>query len=291
MGETLDHQALKRLAVAWLWRLGCRVVATEVQCPIARYRIDVAGWFDGDVGELLGRDAGPARDGGGLWSAAEGGRRRRPAGGPTTVIVECKQSRADFLRDGLDPEELLRERERLLRRRGEIEETKVKRYEPSLRRDGDTLFAGLDGWDFAKSRLASYRAVLRDLQRVDESLYGQTKFARFARYRLADRLFLFAPAGLVRPRELPERWGLVECHRRPLRRGRAEMAGGVDPADALPLRETAPAAPLAADPRRRERLLRTIAMAASREAVRRLVPREELGTAPARSDEEPPSGA
>ena len=283
MGETLDHQALKRLAVAWLWRLGCRVVATEVQCPIARYRIDVAGWFDREIDGLLQRGASGA---GTLFWSEEGGRRRAAAGkGHATIIIECKQSRADFLRDGDDPSELLATRERLLRRKAEIEETKVKRYEPTLRREGSSLFDGLDEWDFSKSRLASYRTVLRELQRVDEAIYGQTKFARFARYRLADRLILFTPAGMVRPRELPEHWGLVECHRRPLRREKAEMANGVDPLADLPLREAVPSAALSADPRRRERLFRTIAMAASREAVRRLVP--EARAMPQRADVQP----
>lgn len=279
MAETLDHQALKQLAVAWLWRLGCRVVATEVQCPISRYRVDVAGWFDRDISGLFDRAASGAADAGSLWWNADGERRRPSRSGmgeATTIIIECKQSRADFFRDGCDPSELLTARERLERRRREIEETKVKRYEPALCREGSSLFSGLDEWEFSKSKLASYRSVLRELQRVDDALYGQTKFARFVRYRLADRLLLFTPAGMVRPRELPERWGLIECHRRPLRRERETMAGGVDPMVELPLREQIKAPALGADPRRRERLFRTIAIAASRDAVRRIVPKEEL---------------
>lgn len=286
MGETLDHVALKRLAVAWLWRLGCRVVATEVRCPIGRYRIDVAGWFDRPMDGLMGGAAGrSAALGGSLWAAHEGsGRGKADATRTATVIIECKQSRADFLRDGSDPTELLAERDRLLRRRAEIEETKVKRYEPTLRREGSSLFEGLDEWDFEKSRMASYRAIVRELQKVDASIYGQTKFARFARYRLADRLVLFTPAGMIRPRELPEQWGLVECHRRPLRREKASMALGVDPLADLPLHETHQPPPLDAHPARRERLFRTIAMAASREAVRRVAP--EALTMP--TAEEPP---
>ncbi len=275
MAETLDHHALKRLAVAWLWRLGCRVVATEVLAPVGRYRVDVAGWFDRPVDGLLERSAAAATSASAasLWATHDGRARRDAARSEgATIIIECKQSRADFLRDGSDPDALLRERERLRRRKAEIEETKVKRFEPTLRKEGSSLFEGLEEWDFAKSRMASYRAVLRDLQRVDESLYGQTKFARFARYRLADRLVLFAPAGLIRPRELPEGWGLVECHRRPLRRERASMALGVDPLADLPLREGVMPPSLSADPRRRERLFRSIAIAASREAVRRVAP-------------------
>ena len=271
MAETLDHLALKRLAVAWLWRLGCRVVATEVQCPIGRYRIDVAGWFDRPIDGLLGR---VAKESASLWALGEGGRRSGARGPDSwrTVIIECKQSRADFLRDGSDPEELLRERDRLERKRHDFESLRVKRFEPELRREGSSLFSELDDWDFSKSKLASYRSVLRELQRVDEAIYGQTKFARFARYRLADRLVLFAPAGMIRVKELPTNWGLVECHRKPLRRGKADLAQGVDVLADLPLREQVAPPILASDPRRRERLFRTIAMAGSREAVRRVAP-------------------
>lgn len=44
--ETRAHCTLKMLAVEFLRSLGCQAVATEVSCPIARYRIDVAGYLD-----------------------------------------------------------------------------------------------------------------------------------------------------------------------------------------------------------------------------------------------------
>ena len=49
-GETIQHRELKRLAVEWLRRLGCSAVAVEVRCPLSRWRVDVAGWFEGDEG-------------------------------------------------------------------------------------------------------------------------------------------------------------------------------------------------------------------------------------------------
>jgi len=265
--ETPTHLALKRLAMAWLWRLGCRVLAAEVRDPIGRFRIDVAGWFDGPLppleGEFGGRDATP------LLTASEPPRRTRvrdPAGW-RTVIVECKRDRADLFRDAADPEALLRERDRLARKRAELEEERVKRFEPGLRRAGSSLFPELDEWDFDRSRLAPYRRTLRAIERVEEALYAETKFARFARYRLADRLVLFTPAGLVRPRELPAGWGLVECDRAPLRRHGERLAGGVAPGERLPLRLRVPPVELAAHPLRRERLFRSIAIAATRAAI------------------------
>ena len=56
--ESFAHLELKRLAVACLARLGCQAIATEVRCPISKYRIYVAGWLDHADGELL--DAGMA---------------------------------------------------------------------------------------------------------------------------------------------------------------------------------------------------------------------------------------
>ena len=76
-GETIQHLELKRLAVEWLRRMGCSAVATEVRCPISRWRVDVAfldEWHcaavcRGPPGDGLlpffaapgaGRDGGPA---------------------------------------------------------------------------------------------------------------------------------------------------------------------------------------------------------------------------------------
>jgi len=57
----------------------------------------VAGWFDG----------GNPGERGSLFTSAES---ERGADRARTVIIECKQSRSDFLRDDADREELLRVR-------------------------------------------------------------------------------------------------------------------------------------------------------------------------------------
>jgi hypothetical protein len=46
--ETREHLGLKDLATAWLISMGCRAVAHEVPCPVARFRVDAAGWADRD---------------------------------------------------------------------------------------------------------------------------------------------------------------------------------------------------------------------------------------------------
>jgi hypothetical protein len=208
--ETSTHRTLKQLAAAYLRRHGCQAIATEVRCPSSAYRVDVAGYRD---------TTGVPRE-------------RRPP--PTTVIVECKGARGDFLRDCGQRDALL--------------------HEPHLRVSGSSLFAELEEWDFSGSRMRGYRRVLRTIAGIERKLYGQTKFFTIARYRLADRLYLAAPRGMIKRGEIPPGWGLLEqC------------------ADGLRVEVEAPVQ--GCSPERRQRLLRNIAVAASRtvlasEAVR-----------------------
>lgn len=245
--ETVQHRELKHLAVEWLRRMGCSAIATEVRCPISRWRVDVAGWFDGGSGNP--GEHGPLFTRADAESGAERAR---------TVIIECKQSRSDFLRDDADREELLRARAHLESRRARIEEERVKPREPHLRRGGSALFPQLETWDFAASRIDSYRRVLRELRRIDKRLHGETKFGLLPRYRLADHLILFTPSGLIRRPELPRGWGLVEASGMRLRHPMPIEEGAP-----LPLSERIPSPALDSRVDRRVRLLRNIAVAAS----------------------------
>ncbi len=188
--ETIDHSALKSLAIAWLFSQRCRVVATEVTTAVPRWRVDAAGWREGGL-----RDE--------------------------SIAVECKQSRADFFRDDEQRDELVAERDRLLAKRRQLEESRLKVFEPHLCRRDESLFTDAADWDFTASRDDGYRRVLLDLRRVDQRLHGQTKFCLMTRYRLADRLYILAPRGMLRPREIPEGWGLLEALRDDSRRTNA----------------------------------------------------------------------
>ena len=239
--ETKAHQALKRLAIAFLRERGCRAVATEVQCPISRYRMDVAGY----------QDRPP------LDSSFAAPPRQKPE--PRTIVVECKQCRSDFLRDCESIEPLLELRAQINRIRESVEEHRIKRLEPQLRRGGTSLFAELDDWNFADSRLRAYREVMRKLRRIDEKLHGETKFFLMARYRLADQLYIAAPAGVIRRTELPLGWGLLECSEKFLEE--VPAAGPV----ACNLTVAVPCDERCSKPAHRVRLLRNIAVAASRD--------------------------
>ncbi|MDG2031912.1 MAG: hypothetical protein P8J45_12980 [Phycisphaerales bacterium] len=254
--ETIQHLELKRLAVEWLRRLGCSAVATEVRCPISRWRVDVAGWFDGVDSAADRRRQGRLAEASPLFSSHDV---ERGADRARTIIIECKQARSDFLRDDADRDELLRARTHLESRRSEIEEQRVKPREPHLRRGGTALFPEMETWDFAASRIDSYRRVLRELRQIDKRLHGETKFGLLPQYHLADHLYLFTPSGLIRKPELPRGWGLLEASGMRLRHPMP-----IEDDAPLPMRERFAAPALDAPVDRRVRLLRNIAVAASR---------------------------
>jgi hypothetical protein len=262
MPETKRHLHLKDIALAWLRAVGCRAVALEVACPFHRYRFDALGWLDHAddprAVEAFGPPQGDPR-------------------APRVIAVECKQSRADFASDDADPAELAARKAYLLERRTVIEELRVKVKESHLRVEGSSLFEDLATWEFGESRITAYRNVVRELEAIDAKMGIDTKFAQLARWRTADHLIVLAPTGLLRPRETPAGWGLVEVDPKALRKGWEPAAG-----DALPCttRVTAPA--LGTPVERRQRLLRNLAVAASRGVGYGVIPpKSREDTAPA----------
>ncbi|MDA0974818.1 MAG: hypothetical protein ACO3YY_01165 [Phycisphaerales bacterium] len=194
-------------------------------------------------------------------ASAGSSRRRSPRGprSPRLVVVECKQSRADFFRNHVGREGVLAERERLERLARRIEERRIKRHEPHLRRIEAGLFEDRETWNFQATSIGAYHRIRERLDRVDRDLYGRSKFDLLVRYRLADHVVVLAPRGLIRPRELPPSWGLLECSRRQ-RLGRAE------PGERLRTRRRPDR--LESDDGRRQRFLRNIAASASRAALK-----------------------
>ena len=257
----MAHRQLKRLAKRFLRHIGCPATAEEVRCPISKYRVDVAGYLDTIPSWLRCPPEDPELPAHSIASLhtklphSRSGFRCEAR----TVMIECKQSRADFLRDNRRLEKLLLLRVDLEGIRRSIEEHQIKRFEPELRREGSSLFAELDEWDFQESRLPSYRKIMRRLRRVEGQLYGETKFHMIARYQLADRLFIAAPKGMIRPAELPVGWGLLECPRECLESGFDNNLFDEPPR----LEVKFDSAELTAQEKHRSRLLRNIAVAAS----------------------------
>jgi hypothetical protein len=270
--ESHEHRQLKRFGVALLLARGFDAAATEVRCPASRYRADAAGYIDSDpsrrVAPIAQRVEGDA-PAPGLFESDDAQPPSRDAASlrePGTILIECKQSRGDFLSDADHAPELLRQRAQLIRQRERLERDRLQHEQPELRASGVMLFRELEEWDFTKATLGAYRECCRRLRRLDGRLYGQTKFWTLARYRVADRLYLLTPRGMVRPSELPEGWGLIEAPRSVLRSRPGSIAELADACAAAELRVRAPM--LGSKPAHRSRLLRNIAAAATREMVR-----------------------
>ncbi|HWA84908.1 MAG TPA: hypothetical protein VG710_01685 [Opitutus sp.] len=209
--ETEKHRELKRLALAWAQANGLTMAATEVRVPKCGYRADVA-------------------------ACARGAERR-------TAVFECKQARADLLKDSHAEAATRRRLEELLARRAKLEEL-LAVHRPDLRR-GEALWPEFDAWDFSGLEHATYRAVLEEIATLQERVLRGTKFAKMFRYRCADFLYLVVEDGIFAEAEIPAGWGLL------MRKG-----------DGLQLVRR-PAALEAADAQRTA-LLETIAVAATR---------------------------
>ena len=255
--ETKRHLQLKDIALAWLRAVGCRAVALEVSCPFHRYRFDALGWLDhADDPRAVA-----------AFGAPQGGDPKDGPRAPRVIAVECKQSRADFASDDADPAELAKRKAYLLERRAVIEELRVKVREGHLRVEGSSLFEELATWDLGQSKITAYRNVVAELEAIDQKLGIDTKFAQLARWRTADHLVVMTPAGLLRPREVPSGWGLVEVDSRALRKGWEPVAG-----DPLPCATRVAPSHLGTPDARRQRLLRNLAVAACRGVGYGLIP-------------------
>lgn len=181
-GESEIHQDLKRRAVLWALAHDFRACGVEVRVPRSGYRADVAAaavpsGLTGAVGE--------------------------------TAVFECKQARADLLRDAADEQATLLRLQAVTSRRVELEKL-VGAHLPSLRR-GDTLFAECDDFDFSHHRHDGLKAVWREEAQLQAKLFGGTKFDRMRRYRAADRLYLVVAPGVMEPHEAPAGWGVLQA--------------------------------------------------------------------------------
>jgi hypothetical protein len=177
-GESNAHQNLKRLAVAWAQQHGYAAVATEVMLPRSGYRADVAAYRSGQRGSI-----------------------------GMTAVFECKQARADFLKDSYSAELSSKRLKELDQRREKLERL-LKLHYPSLR-SGETLFAEFDSVDLRGMEHKTYRRVLREMRTLQGRLYAKTKFEKLLRYRCANLNHLVVEQGIVAAHEVPVGWGLL----------------------------------------------------------------------------------
>ena len=174
-GETEQHRQLKELAVSWARANGFAIAAAEVRVPQSGYRADVV-------------------------ACSRGAGRR-------TAIFECKQARADLLKDARREDEARAKVAELGERLKKLEEL-IGGHRPDLRR-GDELFSEFAAWDFSGLEHGTHRKVVADLAMWQERLAGGTKFAKLWRWRAADFFYLVSEAGIFAEAEVPAGWGLL----------------------------------------------------------------------------------
>lgn len=174
-GETEKHARLKSLALAWAQANGFAICGVEVRVPRSGYRADVAA---------IGR--GPAA---------------------RTALFECKQSRADLLKDAHAEAATRARLAELTERRRSLEEL-LAVHRPDLRR-GEALWPEYDTWDFTSLEHHAYRGVLAELETMQRRVLRGTKFSKLFRYRCADFLYLVVEDGIFAEAEVPAGWGLL----------------------------------------------------------------------------------
>jgi len=174
-GETDEHRRLKVLALTWARANGFAIAASEVRVPKSGYRADVV-------------------------ACSHGANRR-------TAVFECKQARADLLKDAHVEAATRRRLAELLERRRKLEEL-LAVHRPDLRR-GEALFPEFDAWDFSGLEHATYRAVLAELSTLQARVLKGTKFSKMFRYRCADFLYLVVEENIFAEAEIPAGWGLL----------------------------------------------------------------------------------
>ncbi|MCB9843348.1 MAG: hypothetical protein H6812_08845 [Phycisphaeraceae bacterium] len=251
--ESNGHRRLKLLAAAFLRRNGFRAVAPETRLPGSRALVDIAGYYEGHAG------GEPSSAPLFTWKPAAREKRVR-----CTAVIECKFVRSDFLRERHDLPVLLAKRDALEVRRREFERGHLREREPELQQSGSFLFEEMESWDFGNSRSTVYQRVLRELADVSKRIHGHSKFSTLAHRRLADRLYVIAPASTLAPRDVPLGWGLLCADPRALERDDARD-WFEDAERPLPVTIHKRAPIVTPTEWQRQRTLRAIAFAASRD--------------------------
>lgn len=201
-GETEAHARLKTLALAWARANGYAQAACEVRVPRSGFRADVAALEEG--------------------------------GACRVAVFECKQSRADLLKDAHD-ESAARAAAAELDSRQAALEAMLALHRPECR-CGDALWPEFDSCDFSRVEHRTYARVRRELQTLRRRVREGTKFSRMARYGCADFLWLVVEPDIYAEAEVPAGWGLLVRGGEQLVLRRAAVRQSVRPAQREDLR-------------------------------------------------------
>jgi len=173
------------MACAWLRQQACDAVACEVRLPLSNFRVDVAGYR-----AMKGMSAEPG----------------------ATFAVECKQSRADFLRDAGKESMIIDKRDGSFRRMERLRGL-LSTHLPQCRLQ-QSLFAEYDTYDFSSWRHATWFKLNAEYLRLARKASLGVKFDKIARFGSARFCYLVVSQNVVRSEsELPLGWGCLEARR------------------------------------------------------------------------------
>jgi hypothetical protein len=173
-GETDAHRELKRLAFAWARENSLPIAACEVRIPASGYRADVAACSRDTTNRIV-------------------------------ALFECKQCRADFLRDQADETAVRLQTEELTARMSALRAL-LAVHRPDLRR-GESLFAEYDDYDFRGLRHDGLHTLENELETLQKKIIQSVKFSRLRRYHAADHLYLVTESDMMTENEVPLGWG------------------------------------------------------------------------------------
>ena len=83
---------------------------------------------------------------------------------------------------------------------------RVQNYEHTY---GHQLFPEIEYWNYEGTVNPEYKPCLAKLAEFESALYRGSRFERIREGAVANELYLAVPAGLIRPDELAEGWGLL----------------------------------------------------------------------------------
>lgn len=172
------HRRLARLALEWAAAHRLTHCALEVRLPQSGYRADVAATSP----RVLSPHA-------------------------MTAVFECKVSRSDFLKDAAPEAKLIPLVAELQTRLSALREM-IGTHRPDLRL-GDELFAEFEAIDLRTTKHETHDTLTRQLRIAQNKLWDGTKFAKIARWRSANLLYLVCEDGIFESAEIPDGWGLL----------------------------------------------------------------------------------
>ncbi len=180
--ESNKHLELKLCVLTWAREMRFRCAALEVHVPFSNFRADVAAYRPqtSPLSEVPGE----------------------------TAIFECKQSRADLLRDSASTAPTLEQLASLHARRKHLERLLRPHY-PTLA-CGDSLFPEFETSDFSNLRHRGYQRTIREIRQLQSRVMKRTKFERLLKYPCANYYYLVVKEGIIAAHEWPDGWGILE---------------------------------------------------------------------------------